>query len=424
MKKFLFRFISVSLFVLIAFCSVTSYATQLGRRNDCTSVIENYWKKVNDKDWDGWILSIAPSTRKNAIELIEKEENFEQSIGILSVEHAEILSIELIDEPFSMWEYYPELSGYFYKQNQLKVFCVKVNLKLKEENMFKNGINSLNMVLVFENNEWFIAEMFGEDIDNILKDTPAPGSLYGFASLPACKAEPSSNNVKDELGTIHKNVPFDDYMLNVVYHEISASYPVQATYANIIAIKTLSWCFYRKQPYIAYGYHISYGMVAYTSTLSATNSEINTLNQRIASMKNKCMITGSSVGQKLFFADYDGYQVPSDGGYHSGILNQIQSKRLANGEVDGTHYTWKNILHYFYDYSSHSSSSSVGVVRFLTEGSHTLSSFNVSNSNNIYHWKTCSNCSTIDSYLPHNWTSSSNQYICSDCGRVSNISPY
>jgi len=428
MKKHLIILLAVFLIAMVFAHSVVAYGKANIKSKQCNVAITAYWNAVDSQAWDEWEQAIAPCARANAHELLMYQENFENNIGILTVSKANISSIAEMDDSHIPWNIYSEISDYSASKSLHACYCVEVELTVREENhFFTNGINRFIMTLVYDETNWFVAEMSAMTDDEQLTenqttgtryvfDTPAPGSLVGFASVPSCKTEPSTISVKDELYAIHKNVPFDTYLLNVVYHEIGASFPTQALYANIIQLKTLSWIFCRKQPYAAYGYDISFGWVAYTSTLSASTSEQNTINQAIAQMKSNYMITGSSVGNKLFFADHYGDPIPANGGFASGVLYQNQSKKLALGQVDGHNYTWKEILHYFYDNSSHNSSVSIGVVRFRTEDAHSPST-NYSY-NSLRHWKKCTSCSTVlsNTYNIHHWVTSGTQEYCSICG--------
>lgn len=423
--------LAFSLFYLLNISPFSS-AEGISVNIECNKKIVAYWKAVDQGNWKQWIETFAPSANHDAKSLVSIKENHANNIGILTVASAEIVSIESIDDFNVFATAYREFETFFRSPETYSCYNVKVRLAVIEENdYFKDGTNTFIMTLIKESGTWGVASLSASnhiclesvpanDVCNgLTKDTPAPGSLIGFASLPSCKAVPDTINVKDNSGVVRSRVPFDSFLLNVVCNEMRDQFPAQAEYAQIMVIKTMAWWFCMKKPFAAYGYDIPFGWVAYTSALpsDATPQMINTINGYINTMKPYCMVTSSATGGKLFFSDYDGYAIPSNGGKGSGTLNQHQAKRLALGLVDGKQYNWREILHYFYDNAKigGNSSYSVGIVQFITPGSHSFGAGYSSSAQ--YHWKTCSKCSCIkaNSYSAHSWITSNGVVLCSYC---------
>lgn len=389
---------------------------------ECKAAIADYWTAVNDGDWVAWVASFAPSANDYAEELVSRPENYSNNIGILTVTGAEIVSATLIDDENAMQEAYKQLEDFFKSERTYACYRVEVRLTVNEENgYFSNGVNSFIMTLIKENGAWGVGAMSADTepeeadmvIINLERLTPAPKSAYGFGNVPGCKAVPSTVNVRDEKNVVHKNVPFDTYLTNVIFHEISDDYHEQATCAHIVQIKTYTWCFCVKKPYAAYGFDICSGYVSFKSRQPASG-ETQNITRCINTVKDYYMASSTGTGSKLFYADFTGKPIPADGGQGGGEFFQKQAQVLASQQ----NYSWRQILEYFYDYSyvDGENNTYVGKVQFLTQGSHTVSS--AYSTTTTHHWKTCTKCGTVmsSSYHTHTWVLSYGQYRCSTCG--------
>ena len=155
----------------------------------------------------------------------------------------------------------------------------------------------------------------------------------------------------------------------------------------------------------------------------APSTAINTINTRIAEMKNNYMVVSSASYQgttytnRLFYADFTGDPVPSNGGHSGGVLYQLQTKRLANGTVDGVSHDWKYILKYFYDNCT-LGDYTLSTMSFKTQNSHTFNpSYNCSSTK---HWRVCTacDCTKSGSYISHSFITSYGQTYCNVCGYI------
>lgn len=385
----------------------------------------DYWTAVNDGDWVAWVASFAPSAGYDAEELVSRPENYSNNIGILTVMEAEIVSATLIGDENAMQEAYKQLEDFFKSERTYACYRVEVRLTVNEENgYFSNGVNSFIMTLIKENGAWGVgamsADTMPEEASTLKIDIPPfptnlpSGSAGGFGDVPGCKAVPSTVNVRDEKNVVHKNVPFDTYLTNVIFHEIGNVFHDNAICAHIVQIKTFTWCFFVKKPYVAYGFDICCGHVSYMSQ-QPSSSVTQNITRCINTVRDYYMASSTGTGSKLFYADFTGDPVPANGGQGGGEFFQNQAQVLASQQ----NYSWRQILRYFYD-DSHpgkgNSNPNVGKVQFLTQGSHTVSS--AYSTTTTHHWKTCTKCGTVmsSSYHTHTWVLSYGQYRCSTCG--------
>ena len=392
---------------------------------ECKAAIADYWTAVNDGDWVAWVASFAPSAGYDAEELVSRPENYSNNIGILTVMEAEIVSATLIGDENAMQEAYKQLEDFFKSERTYACYRVEVRLTVNEENgYFSNGVNSFIMTLIKENGAWGVgamsADTMPEEASTLKIDIPPfptnlpSGSAGGFGDVPGCKAVPSTVNVRDEKNVVHKNVPFDTYLTNVIFHEIGNVFHDNAICAHIVQIKTFTWCFFVKKPYVAYGFDICCGHVSYMSQ-QPSSSVTQNITRCINTVRDYYMASSTGTGSKLFYADFTGDPVPANGGQGGGEFFQNQAQVLASQQ----NYSWRQILRYFYD-DSHpgkgNSNPNVGKVQFLTQGSHTVSS--AYSTTTTHHWKTCTKCGTVmsSSYHTHTWVLSYGQYRCSTCG--------
>jgi hypothetical protein len=147
--------------------------------------------------------------------------------------------------------------------------------------------------------------------------------------------------VRDRNGVI-RTVAFNNFVKNVTQNEIgNLGFDADAIKAQALAAKMCGWWAAEGHYRENYGADIMYGDVAYVSGANITQS-VNSACNSVSSYK---ML---SSGGKLFYAAYVAGSQNSSG-EHSGRLRQNGAQYLATH----SNYTWKKILHYYYDDSSY-----------------------------------------------------------------------
>lgn len=270
-----------------------------------------------------------------------------------------MLSIEKVDNSYAP-KIYPELIEYFASESTYECYKVDVDITVNEDNgYFSDGISSQLVILVKNSDGWHIGTILDCPSElngaNVISDiTPRKG--YGFCD---CNSEPTKIAVMDDKGTVHPGESFEQFIVNVTCNEIgNAGYDTNALKANIIAVKMCGWwaieAEYRRK---AYGCDIIYGDVAYKSKINTTSANTQIVQDAVSDLAGWRMVSSSDTGAKLFYASYFAGSANTTG-KGTGRLRQNGSNYLA----DSLGYSWKDILHYYYDNSSYNNPN-VGTVQ-------------------------------------------------------------
>ena len=358
MKKFnriLSAFLSLTIIMSL---SVSALATDV-QMNSNEAMVVDYLESINSGNWDNWVSYYAPDIQGDYQAFVSNDSNLENNIGILTVSSVDVLTVKKVDNSYAP-KVYPELMKYFSSESTYECYKVDVDITVNEDNgYFSNGISSHLVILVKDNDGWSIGTMLGCPSElngaNALSDSTSRKG-YGFFD---CGSEPATIDVMDNNKTVHPEEPFEEFIVNVTCNEIgNAGYDTDALKANIIAVKMCGWwaikAEYRRE---LYGCDIKYGDVAYKSELETTSANTQIVRDAVSDLAGWRMVSSSDTGGKVFYASYFAGSANTTG-KGTGRLRQNGSNYLA----DSLGYSWKDILHYYYDNSSYNNPN-VGTVQ-------------------------------------------------------------
>ncbi len=122
------------------------------------AAIERMVDCVNAHDWEGWAKCYAEEFRSDRLALINDALNMTHNIGILTVNHMEIIdSAEMSNE--YILQNCPELSKYN-REGRLKCYWLKLDINVNESNEFySDGISYQLAGIVKIDDEWMIGAM-------------------------------------------------------------------------------------------------------------------------------------------------------------------------------------------------------------------------------------------------------------------------
>lgn len=338
----------------------------------------DYWDFINEGDWNAWANLHTPMRRANYIDLVSDPNNHSSSVGILTVNSAEVLSIEKVSNAYA--PIYDELNSVYDSENDYECYLVGVNTQVENDNgYFYNGINYNLMMLVNQNSVWEVGgisncplELLGNKEPNLIIDTidnyqlrmgrsiaiPRESPGYGLKTFSGI---PSTISVLDKDGkTKHQNIDMTDFVENVTCNEVGTKgYNVEALRANAMAAKMAGCWYIASGQYKDFGYDIKHGTVNYLATLLTNATQTATVESAVADVDGWYVISDSKSGGKLFFTSYYGADAANNAGKGLGRLKQNGSNYLATNS--SYKYDWKQIIHYYYDNSSYNNPT-VGIV--------------------------------------------------------------
>lgn len=314
-------------------------------------IIYNYFESINTGNWDTWASNYAPSVRDDYITFVNNPNNIANNVGILTVNNVQVTSVQKVSNLYAP-KMYPELQNFYYNENNYECYAVEIDTKVNEDNgYFGNGISKHLVVLVKDGDEWGVGTICGYS-DNSTVSRAANGTGYGLIEFIS---EPSTIDVMDEKGVIHYDEDFTDFIVNVTCNEVGTQgYSTAALKANVMAVKMCGWWAKAGTYRETYGCDIKYGDVAYKSSLATTPEQTEVVQTAVDNLDGYYMV--SSSGELFYSAYFAG--TSSTTGKGTGQLRQNGSEYLATQY----NYTWKNILHYYYDNSSYNNPD-VGTVK-------------------------------------------------------------
>lgn len=364
-------------------------------------IIEDYWNAIGQSDWDAWVQCHAPSIREDRRRFVSNPENHAEGHGVLSIKHAQVISMEKVSDDYAP-NYYRHLADY-YERGDFACYLVEIYTKVEPENdYFQTGKSKHICIIVKQDDAWYMGAMYAysDEYESALR-----GIRYGLIDFVT---QPTTITLADKLGNIYRNVSFTEAIVNITCNEIgNMGYETAAVYANIMAIKMICWWARIGHYDEENGYDIGYGNVTYRDHLETNAERTQGICNAVAVLKPYYMVSSSGTGGKLFASDYDGY--PSKGEGSGGLSQPESNKRAKNG------YTWRKILHYFYDNSSYNNKN-VGIVQIGHECKYAKSSSY--SSNTTQHWFACTICGAKLSLKKHVWVVYTGYTKCSTCGRL------
>lgn len=421
----------VSLIIAVAFL-LGSFPTSLTADAAAMNIqaeqkIYEFYDKIDSGEWDDWAMCFAPCVRERYISFTSNEENLAKGVGILCVRSAEILEIEPITLSYQPDDYgNDELRLLLSSDDNYSCYKLHVRYEVEKPNdYFSNGDFEKYVLLVRENGEWYVAahhDYFEYECPIVntnkigkleaTRDSDDQSNMYTF-----CNAR---KNINVFSGTSIHSVPFVDFIINTTCNEIgNMMYDDDAIIANIIAIKMCGWYCFAHSVNADEGYDIvGINSVGKTSLVAYDHGNYNGCLQsqitRITSLVNTYMkyymVTSAASGGKLFFPNYRAGSANANGA-GGGRLYQNGSNYLATNSNYG--YSWKQILHYYYD-NSQEIGGSVGIVQIKSCSHSPDSSFY---SDGSYHWHQCTRCTAVCNKSQHTWVSYPTYFECSVCGR-------
>lgn len=332
------------LMMLVCIPTMAEEINPITPQSEQEQVIINYFNSINQQNWSAWSSGYAPSIRDSYFKFSTNINNQQKNLGILTVNNVTILAIQKFDAETA--PRYPELEQY-YKNDNYECYKVSMNLTVNEETRyFKNGYQERLVILVKENNKWYIGASCGY-VSPLTRGT-GTGFLTGDLDNPpsTITVDQHDNSTWSKPSPVGKpiDVDFDDFVLNTVCGEIgNAGYESAAIKAVTVSDRMFSWWCVLGHYRDTYGCDIVGGFdVAYNPdrnvnsfSQSVRNTITSALNNYVVSSNGKFFSVGANNYSKY---DYKG----------SGHVVQSGANKLAK---DG--YTWQNILHYYLDNSSY-----------------------------------------------------------------------
>ncbi len=364
------------------------------------AAVRAYWDAVDRNDWEAWVDCHAPSIRGDYQDFALNPQNQADGLGVLAIKHAQIVSMERVEDGFAP-KFYKELAD-FYEKKDFACYLVEINATVDHANdFFSTGKSRHICIVVKQDDLWYMGAIYA--YTNEYEDAMR-GIGKGFVDFVT---QPSTIVIKPKVGDA-RSVNFTEAVVNITCNEIGAmGYKTAAVYANVMAVKMLCWWARAGHYREGKGYDIGHPEVTYRLPIATNESQTQVIRKAVSTLKARYMVTSKG---KLFYADYHA----DDFGQGSGTLSQKGSNRLAKNE-----YTWRQILHYYYDNSKPNSDYSVGIIEFGHECKHAKSS--TYSSSPTQHWFACTICGAKFNTANHSWVAYSGYYKCSVCHRIKYI---
>lgn len=360
------------------------------------AAVRAYWDAVDRNDWEAWVDCRVPSIREEYQDFALNPQNQADGLGILAIKHVQIISMERVDDSFAP-TFYKELADY-YERNDFACYLVEINATVDHANdFFSTGKSRHICIVVKQDDSWYMGAIYAytNEYEEAMR-----GIKWGFIDFIT---QPSTIVIKPENAD-PCTVNFTEAVVNITCNEIGAmGYEKAAVYANVMSVKMFCWWaragHYRGEE----GYDVKFRDVTYVVPVATNESQTQVIRNAVLALKPRYMVSSSG---KLFSTNYHA----DDFGKGSGILSQKGSNKLAKSG-----YTWKQILHYYYDNSSHNSPN-VGIVKFGHECKFAKSS--TYSSDTTQHWYECTICGEKFNKANHSWVVYSGYHRCSVCGRI------
>lgn len=163
----LFKFLCITLALIFAIVLVrpASNADETnfeGQAQDAVAhfdLINKFCDYINAGDWVSWANLYTPIERADRLSLVTNSTNFDQNIGILTINHIEVLEINRVPNSNAPWVY-TELRSYY--ENEANYACYRILIETSvnvDNGYYSNGTEYQLMVLIKHDNEWGIGVM-------------------------------------------------------------------------------------------------------------------------------------------------------------------------------------------------------------------------------------------------------------------------
>ena len=344
MKKF--RTALVLLLCLSFLVSTTAFAANDTDSSEvnATALINEYWSDVCNGQWEKWVNHYAPNVRDEYIELISSPQNPAQSVGIFTVDKANVLGVKPVSISSIPAEYSVMIPELLSGQDCL-AYVVDVDLHVKVDNgYFKNGLNTFLFTVSTIDNVPYI-----NAVTSCTWDTATRPSLlkkeqlgYGFQDYDS---RPTTINVKYKNGEV-KNIDFNKYVFLTTCNEIgNSNFNAEAIKAQAIAIQMCGRWAKKGHFFPVGGYDVYYGYVAIDLPNRASAANQKTIRTAVNAVANNEVL---SSGGKFFSMNY--FAGSANGtGQGSGQMRQNGANYLANSRG----YDWRQIIRYYYNHSAY-----------------------------------------------------------------------
>jgi len=409
--KFIIIFEKCVAFLLVFIILIAHYPVVTADSSDeLVELVVSYFDYLNSKDYYAIQSILYESERTEFLNFINDDANRINHIGIFNFKTSNIVSITQVLDYIDVYN----LSQYNDIVNVFSMNCYVSVETYNDSDYLDNGVNSFHLIIV-ENliGEFFIFGIarerhpiiFNTQNENGVRSYDAPV----FDNSLGIWQTPSTINVRN-YGT----VDFRNYCNVVTMNEFgNSSYNQDARRAVAMAIKNYGWNRTLVQKYPNYEYDVR--ETTEDQVYNPTNIPTSSVISAVTDIYGYVML---SCDYGLFPGFHcSSSSTNSHATYHGGILSQLEANSLGNSGM-----SWKDILHYYYDYGSYNMEMTQGVIR-IVDLSHAADGTSYY-SNSFYHWKECSICGRKH-HNNHDWILNPimTNYRCTVCGRVSTYIP-
>ena len=129
---------------------------------DNQKLIYNFYDCIDGESWESWALSYVPKVRNSYLDFVSNNDNNEGNIGILTVNSAEVISIQKIDNSYA--PKYKELEEFFDSDDTYECYMVGVDMSVNESTQYYfDGIN-YKLIIDWRKRIWMAIIQKGEKI--------------------------------------------------------------------------------------------------------------------------------------------------------------------------------------------------------------------------------------------------------------------
>lgn len=379
--------------------------------NDAITTVYEYFSCLDAHRWDMLIQLLAHEDRDEFETFISDSDNKTKQIGFYNYAAVELISCISVGEEF----FNPSMISSTKIDNYSDWICweCSVDVVAYRETEYLTTGNNQFLIYTARDGEgnYLIVEVLrnrkasdsNEAASTLSYDAPVPASGTGVWQVP------STINVQG-----YGDVDFLEYCYVVTANEFGTdSYNYEAKKAVAFAVKQYGWnrTLVQKYPYYEYDVKSTTADQAYNPSKTPSDSVISAVDATWDFVMLTCDL-------KLFCAFHvKNSSISSYAIYHGGILSQDGANSLGN---DG--YSWKEILHYYYDYGTYNSEMTQGVINIVNLNHTPPQLYYYITDDLWFHYTDCTICGCTH-YEYHSWIQANDLYECTDCGLTSSYIP-